>query len=311
MGMVVLFFDGVGLGREDPGVNPFAAIGARRLAPAAGRPAESEAAFRPLDPRLGVPGLPQSATGQTTLFTGVNAARVLGRHHSGTPGPTLRRVLTTESLFVKLCGAGASPTFANAYTTAHLTARRPRWSATTHMVLASGAPLRLLDDPAPAALPAPAHFEPDGMMHDYVGDFAARRGIAVVPRSAAQAAARLASYLDGHDLVLYEYFLTDLMAHRGTAEECLEQARRVEALTDAVVGAVDLARHAVIVISDHGNLEDGEHRQHTENFVPLLGWGAGSRELVQRVSGMDELTPALVEALARDCGRPQRTTVRT
>lgn len=299
MGMVVLFFDGVGLGRNDPGVNPFAAIGSLRLGPAAGRRVDSGAAFRPLDPRLGVSGLPQSATGQTTLFTGVNAAQVLGRHHSGTPGPTLRRVLAAESLFAKLRRAGAAPTFANAYTTAHLTARRPRWSATTHMVLASGVPLRLLDDPAPATLPAPVQFEPDGMMHDYVGDFAARRGVAVVPRSAAQAAVRLASYLDGHDLVLYEYFLTDLLAHRGSAEECLEQARRVEALTDAVIEAVDLDRHAVVVISDHGNLEDGASRQHTENPVPLLAWGAGSRELVERVSAMEELTPALVETLAR------------
>ena len=38
-----------------------------------------------LDAVLGVKGRPQSATGQTSLFTGVNAAAVLGRHLRGFP----------------------------------------------------------------------------------------------------------------------------------------------------------------------------------------------------------------------------------
>ena len=43
----------------------------------------------PLDACLGVPGLPQSATGQATLFCGRNAAAFMGRHVTGFPGPTL------------------------------------------------------------------------------------------------------------------------------------------------------------------------------------------------------------------------------
>jgi len=98
-----------------------------------------------------------------------------------------------------------------------------------------------------------------------------------------------------HAFVLYEYFLTDLAAHRGTREQRWQQAQRVEALIDRVVAQVDLARHRVLVVSDHGNLEDASHRRHTLNPVPLLVWGQGARELTGRVDGLAAITPALVQ----------------
>ena len=112
MAVLVLFFDGIGIGEDDAGRNPFAAIDARRLAPLAARELDDGSLFRALDATLGIPGLPQSATGQTTLLTGVNAARVLGRHQTGVPGPTLRPILERESLFLKLVQAGRRPTAA-------------------------------------------------------------------------------------------------------------------------------------------------------------------------------------------------------
>ncbi len=287
MATLLLFFDGVGVGADDPGTNPFAAIGARRLAPLRGGPPGDGAAFRALDAGLGVAGLPQSATGQTTLFTGVNAARHAGRHVPGLPGPRLRPLLEQESLFLKLVRAGRRPTFANAYTRAHLDASRPRWSATTRMVMASGVPFRIAgeEDRQDAAL-----------YHDYTGEWLERRGHPAVRRDAAAAARVLVRLLDGHDLVLYEYFLTDLAAHRGSPEDRIAQARRVEELLDAVLDAVDLAQHRVLVTSDHGTLEEMDHTRHTRNPVPLLGWGRDAGTLVDRVGRMEDLTPELAGA---------------
>ena len=287
MATLVLFVDGVGIGSDDPLRNPFAAIRARRLSAVRGLPPEDGASCRGLDATLGVPGLPQSATGQTTLFTGVNAARLLGRHQVGIPGPTLRPVLERESLFRKLVAAGKRPTFANGYTRAHLEARRPRWSASTRMVRASGVPLRMLDEPGGGER---------ALIHDYTGGWAAERGIPVPLRTADEAAEVLAGMLSDHDVVLYEYFLTDLAGHRGSPEDRVEQARRVEDLTDAVLRCVDLDRHAVLWTSDHGNLEETDHDRHTRNPVPLLGWGRGAEAIVGRVTGMTDLTPMLVSA---------------
>src|SRR5215510_2349561 len=68
MATLLLFFDGVGIGNDEPETNPFAEAGARRLSVVAGRAPDPEAAYRPLDATLGVAGLPQSATGQTTIY---------------------------------------------------------------------------------------------------------------------------------------------------------------------------------------------------------------------------------------------------
>lgn len=287
MPTLVLFFDGIGLGRDDPSSNPFAEIGARRLAPLAGRPPDPAGTFRPLDATLGVAGLPQSATGQTTLYTGTNAARILGRHLPGLPGPTLRPLLERDSLFVRLVRDGGRPAFANAYSRAHLEAPRPRWSATTRMVRASGVPFRMIDAEARRG---------EALFHDYAGDRIGKRGISAPSHDARGAARILARLLDRHDLVLYEYFLTDLAGHRGTRADRRAQAGRAEDLVDAVLGELDLARQRLLVVSDHGNLEEADHDLHTRNPVPLLVWGAGAPALVRRIASFEDLTPALLAA---------------
>jgi hypothetical protein len=285
MSTLLLFIDGIGVGSDDPRENPFAVAAMSRLAPLAGRAPADGASFRALDATLGVPGLPQSATGQTTLFTGVNAAQAIGAHHPGLPGPTLQAILREESLFAKLVKSGAAPTFANAFTRRYLEARRPRLGATTHMVMASGVRLRLIED---------EEMRDRTLSHDYRGDWMAARGYPATLRTAGEAALVLARLLDAHDLVLYEYFLTDLAGHRGTLEQRFEQARRVEALVDAALAVVDRERHRIVVVSDHGNLEEAGHDRHTRNPVPLLAWGRGARELVGAVDSMEALTPALI-----------------
>ena len=69
---ILLFLDGVGLGPDDPAINPLAVnaypvlrhlLDGRRPVAATGRLATSHADLIPTDAQLGVPGRPQSATG--------------------------------------------------------------------------------------------------------------------------------------------------------------------------------------------------------------------------------------------------------
>ncbi len=109
-----MFLDGVGLGPNDD-TNPLA------LAPmphvrsilggglVAGREIQEEGLlFRPLDACLGVEGLPQSATGQTALFTGVNAPAAVGMHVSAYPTAALRDLIMSHSLLKAGAGDGAA-----------------------------------------------------------------------------------------------------------------------------------------------------------------------------------------------------------
>ena len=285
MGLLLLFFDGIGVGRDDPAENPFAEIDPGWLAPVAGRAPVDGTGFKGLDATLGVPGLPQSATGQTTLLTGVNAARHIGHHQIGTPGPSLRPLLAAESVFLKLTRAGARPTFANAFSREHLEAPRPRWSASTRSYRAAELPFRMWDTEGK---------NDAALSHDYSGEWMTGRGFPMPLRTAAQAAEILSRLVDDHDFVLYEYFLTDLAGHRGTREERLEQARRAVALVDAVIPCLDLTRHQLLVTSDHGNLEEATHKRHTLNPIPLLTWGSRSEEVLSRIGGMTDVTPAIV-----------------
>ena len=84
MRIVFLFIDGVGLHAPAPDnpVNP-------EVCPTLCRLIAQHAV--PIDACLSMPGLPQSATGQATMFTGVNAPVFMGRHCEGFPGPSLRK----------------------------------------------------------------------------------------------------------------------------------------------------------------------------------------------------------------------------
>src|SRR5204862_5361459 len=70
-------------------------------------------ASTPTDARLGVDGLPQSATGQATIITGENAPARLGRHLSAFPGGSLRPLLRERSLFRTLGDRGLRVAHAN------------------------------------------------------------------------------------------------------------------------------------------------------------------------------------------------------
>ena len=120
--VLFLFLDGVGIGTRDPDSNPFS----RAKLPVlerllGGIPYDDSmhldsptALVVPLDANLGVEGLPQSGTGQTTLFTGLNAPALIGEHYGPYPDERLSKLLA-YNLFHRLQARGKTMAFANAY----------------------------------------------------------------------------------------------------------------------------------------------------------------------------------------------------
>ncbi|MCX5731005.1 MAG: peptidase, partial [Deltaproteobacteria bacterium] len=122
MAAIFLFVDGVGAGAHDPEVNPLARGdfllsrfegGEGEALPRGGRAVLADAC-------LGVPGRPQSATGQSAILSGENAPAALGQHLLGFPNARLRAWLEPRSIFRALSGEGRTAAFANAYPVAHL-----------------------------------------------------------------------------------------------------------------------------------------------------------------------------------------------
>ena len=118
MKVVFLFIDGLGIGKQDKETNPccFDETGIFQIFQ------NSIQNFLPfdgisleLDATMGISGLPQSATGQTALLTGINSSQLLGRHLSGFPNKTLREALLKQSLLLKLKKKKKKPAFLNAF----------------------------------------------------------------------------------------------------------------------------------------------------------------------------------------------------
>ena len=296
--LLLVFADGVGLGAEGPD-NPFVTAPTPALRALLGGPLTAERAQRgselvlvPLDAVLGVPGLPQSGTGQTTLFTGVNAQERLGHHVPALPGPRLRALLAEHSVLRLLAARGQPVTFANAYTAGYvagLASGEVRSSATTCAVAAAGVPLRLLDDLAAGR----------AVSWDITGEELTRRaGGDVTRRTAEEAGAVLATLAGEHRFTLFETFLTDLAGH---ARWEITPASAVERLDGLLAGILAARSPAVTVLltSDHGNVEEAEHRRHTTNPVPLLAVGPAAGAFAD-LTRLDEVAPRIRTVLGGD-----------
>jgi hypothetical protein len=272
---VLLFFiDGLGVGEDDPERNPLATGDfptlrlTRSLTPEArvGPPAQAHG----VDASLGVPGLPQSATGQTAILTGINAPATLGHHASGFPGPTLRQVLFEHSLLKQVRERGRSATFLNAFRPEYFTmphAQR-RLSATSLATLASGARFRSWED----------LLEGRAVTHDLTHVRVRERGYDLPLRTPEEAGAIIAAEAMKSDFSLFEYFETDRAGHAMDRDRALQCLGDLERALETVLERVDLTALTVLVVSDHGNLEDLSVKTHTMNPAIFATWGPNDGE---------------------------------
>jgi 2,3-bisphosphoglycerate-independent phosphoglycerate mutase len=290
MSVLLIFVDGLGIGARAPS-NPLASLSM----------AEPLAVFQDEEPNiindgllvrtdacLGVEGRPQSASGQTTILTGVNAAAVLGYHKQGFPNPVLLGIIQEHSIFRQLKRAGTGPNaFANAYTQRFFE-RRPRWvSATTAAVEAAGLRLRDLEDLKAGR--AVFHDFTNRMLADTAEKMPIRR-----PEQAGYILARLASE---HRFTLYEYFITDKVGHDQDAHAARWVLSELAAFVRTGLASLNLNRITVILSSDHGNIEDLSSRNHTRNLVPTLIWGAHRHDLARKIRTLADITPAILQIL--------------
>ena len=295
--ILLFFIDGIGLGMNTED-NPFVLAQTPTLRNLLGGQAlvkdtvpycnDAEQVYLVgLDASLGVEGLPQSATGQAALLTGQNISRVLGRHWPGRPTKTVQNRLLQFSIFKTLRQQGRRGYFANYFDSGYFEGAKKRrfpHSATTWSVLAA----RIDPCQGESAL-----VEGKAVLYDLTGKAGLERGLKAPPISAKEAGRRLGRITQNHDFTLYEYFLTD---HLGHQEDMKEKIAVLEEINQAVAGILETInpeKNLLIIVSDHGNLEDGNTKKHTMNLVPLLAIGVGGKTLTARATDLTDLAPFL------------------
>ena len=290
---VLLFFiDGLGIGTRGPH-NPFDGLAdAAPLAIFQDEPAvlPFDGLVAPTDARLGVAGRPQSASGQTTILTGINAPATIGYHKQGFPNQALLAIIREHSIFRQLDRAGVNKiTFANTYTDRFFANRPRRISATTAAVEAAGVRFNTVTDLKAGR----------AVFHDFTNAMLIERGEQVDPRTPEEAGAVLADIVATNRFTLYEYFITDKVGH---AQDYRAAGVVIQALTcfiRSLLAALDLKRTTVVLTSDHGNIEDLSVRNHTLNQVPTIVWGDHHEMLAARIQSLTDITPAIVDVLTK------------
>jgi hypothetical protein len=288
---VLLFFiDGLGIGTRGPH-NPLDNL--PEGTPLAVFQHEAPPTFLdgivvPTDPRLGIEGRPQSASGQTTILTGINASAAVGYHKQGFPNKALLEIIGEHSIFRQLKQAHVEPiTFANAYTKRFFD-ERPRWvSATTAAVEAAGLHFRTVEDVRNGR----------AVFMDYTNRILIERGEDVSLRSEHEAATVLARIVSENRFTLYEYFITDKVGHAQDMPLAKSVLTSLALFIRELLTRLDLNRTTVILTSDHGNIEDLSLRNHTLHDVPTIVWGNQRAAIAARIKTLADITPAIVALL--------------
>ena len=285
MRVLFLFIDGVGL--KDPAadnpVNP-------EVCPTLWRLIDRHA--KPVDACLGVEGLPQSATGQGTMFTGVNCAEAVGRHCEGFPGPALRKIIEEDNLFLELKRRGKKVRFADAYlveSAEELAARRFK-SVTTVMALTT-----------PEAVTTAADLAEDrALMQDLTRETIQDRYPDIPVISPRRAAEHLFAIARGYDFTLYEFFQTDVSGHSMDYRRACAVLRVYDRFLASLVRLTEAAGMTLVMTADHGNIESIGERGHTRNPVPFIVFGPHEKRIREAVASLRDVTPALLDAYDAD-----------
>jgi 2,3-bisphosphoglycerate-independent phosphoglycerate mutase len=280
MRFLFFFLDGVGLGQDNPRVNPFARVdmpnlnkllGGNRLLNGSG-PIEGErCTLIPLDACLGVDGLPQSATGQATLLTGINVPARLGYHYGPKPNQPVANILRNGNLFSSIRSVGKSAALLNAYPTGYfegIRSGRRLYSAIPLAVTSAGIDL-LTEADLRAGRALSADFTAEGWREHL--------GIQDAPLlNPYQAGERLGDLCQFYDFAFFEYWISDYAGHRQDMDTAGSVLGTFDQVLEGLLASWDDEAGLILITSDHGNFEDMSTRRHTANPVPALVIGSAA-----------------------------------
>jgi 2,3-bisphosphoglycerate-independent phosphoglycerate mutase len=298
--VIFLFLDGVGLGKADPAVNPLfkarlphlrSLLGGKIPCLGLRRFSSDHAELVPLNATLRVAGLPQSGTGQAALFTGVNAAKLIGRHFGPYPASTLLPLIREKNIFRQLKSKGHSVSFANAFPRQffdYVASGKRRLSVTT--LACQNADVEILD--------AEVLARDKAVSADITRGRWPELGYPDLPIITPRDAGRhLWNVSLAHAFTLFEYWLTDYAGHGRGVTTAVEVLERFDGMLGGLLEDFDPKECTLILTSDHGNIEDLSTKSHTRNPVPCIVAGSKRKEISSVLRSLMDVTPVLVSLL--------------
>jgi hypothetical protein len=255
------------------------------------------ATFIPTDAALGSPGVPQSATGQAAILTGLNVPQMIGGHWGPKPNEAVAEIVRRDNIF-KMVGQGSA--LANAYPARYfdlIRSGRRMYSTVPLAVTSAGLPLFDLDD-----LRAGRAFSADFTGEGWRGQLSYPDAPLYSLREAGR---RLAQSALGRAFTFFEHWPTDIVGHRGTLPEAVAAVEKLDGVLGGLLEAWDDERGLIVVTSDHGNLEDMGTRHHTLNLVPTILVGGARAAFADGLIDLTGFAPAVRRVLGLEaCAFP-------
>ncbi|MFO7538891.1 MAG: hypothetical protein R6X32_12670 [Chloroflexota bacterium] len=297
----LFFMDGVGLGGADAAVNPFVTaklphlttlLGAGWYTQQTGTIHTDRASLAATDACLGVNGRPQSATGQATILTGRNIPRQIGTHYGPKPNPDVAAAVEAGTLFHEVAAAGGQAALLTPYPNGYFEAiesGRRLYSAVPLAARSAGLPLMTADDLRHGRAVSP----------DFTaGGWRSHLGVDDIPQlTLAQAGEQIARLAQVYHFSFFEHWPSDRAGHRGSLAAAVAHLEQIDTALGGLLDAWDDDRGLLIITSDHGNIEEKDHRQHTLNPVPTILVGRNHATLARQVHDLTDIAKVVRQVL--------------
>jgi 2,3-bisphosphoglycerate-independent phosphoglycerate mutase len=280
---IFVFLDGIGFGKSSDS-NPFKKFGRTFFSVLGQGSYKGPGTVLETDAQMGIGGAPQSATGQTALFTGYNGPQILGRHVNGYPTYSLRPYLKNHSIFCRFKENGKKGVLLNSFTDWFLKRmnhpRRERLlSASVQLQLSSGEKLFTMED-----------YEAGNSLYmDLTNWFLRRMGHNIPMVNAKTSGKKLVQIARKYDLAVFEYFFTDKVGHEQSMGAAKRVINHIEDFFEGIYEELDPESELLIASSDHGNLEDLSIKTHTENPVPTFLFGRSEDLAAKKITRLYDI----------------------
>jgi len=263
--LFLFFIDGIGLGDEKSSISDlFKNITGKPLIAEDHPQFVSSGVICSADATLKTSGVPQSATGQATIFTGINGAEYLGYHLTAFPNQELVELIEKQSLMKTLKEQRISVTSANMYSDEFFqkrsSRRRNAFPVSTLTIKSSGVPFRYFAD----------YEDGRAVFADITNRLIRERGYEIAEITPEVAAGNLLNILKETQFVFFEYFMTDVYGHKRDKTAMAECVNILNRFTENVWSGISDDKTSILIVSDHGNAEDLSTADHTFNNVPAI-----------------------------------------
>ena len=243
----------------------------------------------PADARMGVEGFPQSGTGQTSIFCGINAPQFVGKHFGPYPYSTLIPIIREQNIFLEFMRRKKKVFFMNAYPKVffdYIESGKSRLSVTTLSSSSSGLKFNSIVDV----------LEGRALTAEITNErWNSKLGYNLPVLKPSTAAKRLLEAAASNDLVVFEYFLTDHLGH-GRYEGNIENTLNVlDEFLLTIFTETDPQKFTILLCSDHGNFEDLSVKTHTLNPSLTISYGLHASFLYQKINDLSDIKNSLLE----------------